>query len=85
MMKMTDSETCHSQNAGYVQASANPLAAQSAGESVEISGTMPIVSSYEIEIIINWEVARREARKVADTQFFRDLMANIIAPKRHSA
>jgi hypothetical protein len=55
------------------------------GESVEISGTMPIVSSYEIEIIINWEVARREAQKVTNTQFFRDLMANIIAPKRHSA
>jgi hypothetical protein len=85
MMRMTDSETCHNQDAGYVQASANPLVAQSAGESVEISGAMSIVSSYEIEIIINWEVARREARKVTDTQFFRDLMANIIAPKRHSA
>jgi len=85
MMKMTDSETCHNQDAGYVQASANPLAAQSAGKSVEISGTMPIVSSYEIEIVINWEVARREAREVTETQFFRDLMANIIAPKRHCA
>jgi len=36
---------------------------------------MPIVSSYEIEIIINWEVARREAQKVTDTQFFRDAWA----------
>ena len=85
MMKMTDLETCHNQDVGYVQPSANPLAAQSAGQSLEISGTMPIGSSYEIEIIINWEVARREARKVMDTQFFRNLMANIIAPKRHSA
>ena len=85
MMKITDSETCHNQDAGYVQASANPLAAQSTGESVEIYDIMPIGSSYEIEIIINWEVARREARKVTDTQFFRDLIANIIAPKRHSA
>lgn len=85
MMKMTDSEPCYNQDTGYVQASANPLAAQSARESVEIPGTMPTVPSYEIEIIINWEVARTEAQKVTNTQFFRDLMANIIAPKRHSA
>jgi hypothetical protein len=75
MVKMTDSETFHNQDAGYLQASVSPLAAQSAEESVEISGTMPIVSSYEIEIIINWEVARREAQKVTDTQFFRDAWA----------
>ena len=79
MMQTTDSEF-RGQDASYVQYSTDLAMTRNRGIHAE-----PVATPHQIEIVIDWEIVRREAQNVTNTQFFRDLMTSIVARKRHCA
>jgi len=83
-MQTTDSEFFCGQDASYVQYSTDLVVTRNGGKLADFHAE-PVATLQQIEIIIDWETVRREAQKVTNTQFFRDLMTNIVARKRHRA
>lgn len=84
-MKTTDSEPFCDQDVDYVQHSTDLLATQGAGNRIGTYTPEPITTPQQVEIVVNWETVRREAQKVTNTQFFEDLMVNLVALRHHRA
>jgi len=73
----------------FEQDATDPLGRRSAENLTAVHNTDPNIARQQVEISVNWEIVRRKAQKVTSTEFFQDLMKNIVARRRcrrsHSA
>ena len=85
MMKTTDPEVSYNECAGYAQHSTDLLTTGSTRNRTDTYDPEPITTLQQVEIVVDWKIARREAQKVTNTQFFQYLMTNMVALRHNRA
>ncbi len=83
MIKTNADDPFCNQSASFGQCATDLLGRRSPENRTGLRSIEPTFARQQVEICVNWEIVRREAQKVTSTEFFQDLMKNIVARRRY--